>query len=85
MWENQGKSGQIKENLKFIQGKRWPGVGKCDRLAGRIKGHTLQGTRNCILLHAVSQVVNSCDATGQENGAQFSLGGALIGDQTTNS
>ena len=21
------KSGQIKENLKFIQGKRWPGVG----------------------------------------------------------
>ena len=23
-----GKSGQIKENLKFIPGKRWPGVGK---------------------------------------------------------
>ena len=30
MWENQGKSGKIKEKLKFIQGKRWPGVGKYD-------------------------------------------------------
>ena len=30
MWDNQEKSGQIKENSGFIQGKRWPGVGKYD-------------------------------------------------------
>ena len=27
---NVGKSRKIKENLRFIQGKRWPGVGKYD-------------------------------------------------------